>query len=115
MLSRQLEGRELQLSAKLAELGVRGSALDARGVMSRPDRLLFEDARGFYRKFRLLSQCVISREVDTLPALTAAGVDHDVVVYPGAPHSFFDRAHGDFAAECTDAWRRTLAFLASVG
>lgn len=74
LLSRQLEGRELQLSAKLAELGVRGSALDARGVMSRPDRLLFEDARGFYRKFRLLSQCVISREVDTLPALTAAGV-----------------------------------------
>jgi carboxymethylenebutenolidase len=42
-------------------------------------------------------------------------VDHEFVVYPGAPHSFFDRAHGDFADECTDAWRRTLAFLASVG
>jgi carboxymethylenebutenolidase len=47
-------------------------------------------------------------------ALTDAGVDHEFVVYPGAPHSFFDRAHDDFAAECTDAWRRTLRFLASV-
>ncbi len=24
-------------------------------------------------------------------ALTAAGVDHEIVIYPGAPHSFFDR------------------------
>jgi carboxymethylenebutenolidase len=48
-------------------------------------------------------------------ALTDAGVAHEFVVYPGAPHSFFDRAHYDFAAECTDAWRRTLRFLAPVG
>jgi carboxymethylenebutenolidase len=48
-------------------------------------------------------------------ALTDAGVDHEFVVYPGAPHSFFDRAHDDFTAECADAWRRTLGFLASVG
>jgi carboxymethylenebutenolidase len=48
-------------------------------------------------------------------ALTDAGVDHEFVVYPGAPHSFFDRAHDDFTDECTDAWRRTLGFLASVG
>jgi carboxymethylenebutenolidase len=47
-------------------------------------------------------------------ALTDAGVDHEFVVYPGAPHSFFDRAHNDFTDECTDAWQRTLRFLASV-
>jgi carboxymethylenebutenolidase len=44
-------------------------------------------------------------------ALVAAGVEHEVVVYPGAPHSFFDRKHEQFAAESEDAWNRTLAFL----
>ena len=44
-------------------------------------------------------------------ALTAAGVDHEVVVYPGAPHSFFDRKQDEFAAESEDAWNRVLAFL----
>lgn len=47
-------------------------------------------------------------------ALTAADVEHEFVVYPGAPHSFFDRSHGEHQAECTDAWRRTLTFLDSV-
>ena len=44
-------------------------------------------------------------------ALEAAGVEHEVVVYPGAPHSFFDREQEDFAAESEDAWNRVLAFL----
>ena len=44
-------------------------------------------------------------------ALTEAGVEHEVVTYPGAPHSFFDRRQEDFAAESEDAWQRTLAFV----
>jgi carboxymethylenebutenolidase len=44
-------------------------------------------------------------------ALTAAGVEHEVVIYPGAPHSFFDRKHEEFAADSEDAWNRVLAFL----
>jgi len=44
-------------------------------------------------------------------ALTAAGVEHEVVTYPGAPHSFFDRGFEDFAAESEDAWARTLNFI----
>jgi len=44
-------------------------------------------------------------------ALDAAGVEHEVVVYPGAPHSFFDRKQEDFAAESEDAWNRVLAFV----
>ncbi|HSI98413.1 MAG TPA: dienelactone hydrolase family protein [Gaiellaceae bacterium] len=44
-------------------------------------------------------------------ALDAAGVEHEVVIYPGAPHSFFDRKHEEFAAESEDAWSRVLAFL----
>jgi carboxymethylenebutenolidase len=44
-------------------------------------------------------------------ALAAAGAEHELVVYDGAPHSFFDRRHEDFAAASEDAWRRVLAFL----
>jgi carboxymethylenebutenolidase len=44
-------------------------------------------------------------------ALTDAGVDHEVVTYPGAPHSFFDRRHEEFAADSEDAWERVLAFV----
>lgn len=44
-------------------------------------------------------------------ALSAAGVTHEVVVYPGAPHSFFDRKYSEFADESADAWQRVLNFI----
>jgi carboxymethylenebutenolidase len=44
-------------------------------------------------------------------ALTTAGVEHTVVSYPGAPHSFFDRRFDEFADASDDAWKRTLAFI----
>jgi carboxymethylenebutenolidase len=44
-------------------------------------------------------------------ALTAAGVEHEVVLEPGAPHSFFDRRREEFAEQSEDAWRRTLEFI----
>src|SRR3954471_17358818 len=43
--------------------------------------------------------------------LDSAGVEHDFHVYPGAPHSFFDRKQEEFADISEDAWRRVLAFL----
>jgi carboxymethylenebutenolidase len=46
-------------------------------------------------------------------ALTAAGVEHEIVTYGGAPHSFFDRKQADFAEASDDAWRRTLEFVAA--
>ena len=48
-------------------------------------------------------------------ALATAGVEHEIVVYPGAPHSFFDRKQADFADVSEDAWRRVLDFLARHG
>ena len=44
-------------------------------------------------------------------ALTTAGVEHEVVTYDGAPHSFFDRKYDDFADESADAWKRVLEFI----
>jgi carboxymethylenebutenolidase len=45
--------------------------------------------------------------------LDEAGVEHDFHIYPGAPHSFFDRKQEEFADASEDAWRRVLAFLAA--
>ncbi|MGB7860413.1 MAG: dienelactone hydrolase family protein [Acidimicrobiia bacterium] len=36
---------------------------------------------------------------------------NEVVVYPGAPHSFFDRKYSEFADESADAWNRVLNFI----
>jgi carboxymethylenebutenolidase len=44
-------------------------------------------------------------------ALTAAGVEHDLVIYDGAPHGFFDRKYEEYADDSEDAWRRTLEFI----
>jgi carboxymethylenebutenolidase len=44
-------------------------------------------------------------------ALTEAGVEHELVTYDGAPHSFFDRKQEQFAEASDDAWRRVLAFI----
>jgi carboxymethylenebutenolidase len=44
-------------------------------------------------------------------ALDAAGVEHQSLVYEGAPHSFFDRKSAEFAEASADAWRQVLAFL----
>jgi carboxymethylenebutenolidase len=46
-------------------------------------------------------------------ALDEAGVEHTVITYPGAPHSFFDRRATDFAADSADAWQRVLNFIAT--
>jgi carboxymethylenebutenolidase len=44
-------------------------------------------------------------------ALTAAGVEHRLITYPGAPHSFFDRTAAEHADAAADAWRQVLTFV----
>jgi carboxymethylenebutenolidase len=44
-------------------------------------------------------------------ALSDAGVSNEMKIYDGAPHSFFDRAFAEFAADCDDAWTRILSFI----
>ena len=44
-------------------------------------------------------------------ALTDGGVEHELVTYEGAPHSFFDRRYEEFDEASEDAWRRVLEFL----
>jgi carboxymethylenebutenolidase len=44
-------------------------------------------------------------------ALSDAGVEHEVEIYDGAPHSFFDRRFDEHAEASADAWKRTVAFI----
>jgi carboxymethylenebutenolidase len=43
--------------------------------------------------------------------LTEVGVPHEMHIYEGAPHSFFDRSFEQWKEACDDAWRRILAFI----
>jgi carboxymethylenebutenolidase len=43
--------------------------------------------------------------------LTERGVDHRIVIYPGAPHSFFDRKKEEFADASAAAWDEVTAFI----
>jgi carboxymethylenebutenolidase len=44
-------------------------------------------------------------------ACRKANVKHDSTVYPGAPHSFFDRKYAEFADASADAWRKVQGFI----
>lgn len=46
-------------------------------------------------------------------ALDQAEVEHTIVTYPGAPHSFFDRRMADYAEASADAWKRVLSFIST--
>ncbi len=46
-------------------------------------------------------------------ALEQAGVEHQIVIYPGTPHSFFDRRYTEYHEQSADAWRRVLGFIAA--
>jgi carboxymethylenebutenolidase len=44
-------------------------------------------------------------------ALAEAGIDHRVIAYPDAPHSFFDRKAADYAEASAAAWDEVLRFI----
>jgi carboxymethylenebutenolidase len=44
-------------------------------------------------------------------ALDAAAVERSTIVYPGAPHSFFDRKAAEFQDASDAAWAATLDFI----
>jgi carboxymethylenebutenolidase len=44
-------------------------------------------------------------------ALQVGGVEQRIVIYPGAPHSFFDRKAAEFADASDQAWAEILGFI----
>jgi carboxymethylenebutenolidase len=43
--------------------------------------------------------------------LDEAGVPNELIVYEGAPHSFFDRSFTEHQAAAADAWTRVVRFI----
>ena len=76
--------------------------LDLAGSFNAPVLGLFGGADG-----AITADAVAAFEA----ALGAAGVDHRIVTYPGAPHSFFDRKAAEFAKESEAAWTEVLDFI----
>jgi carboxymethylenebutenolidase len=51
----------------------------------------------------------VADQLELADTMRRAGAEVDAVVYEGAPHSFFDRAHDQWAEACGDAWAHVLA------
>jgi carboxymethylenebutenolidase len=49
-----------------------------------------------------------------IAALRPRGIDVQLHVYDGAPHSFFDRSFADHRDACADAWVRVIDFIDAV-
>jgi carboxymethylenebutenolidase len=84
------------------------SRFDGRGVLTQA-----ADIRGpVLGLFGGADKAIPAEQIEEFEsALSAAGVEHEIHVYPGAPHSFFDKKQDEFADESEDAWRRILGFL----
>jgi carboxymethylenebutenolidase len=114
-------GSESFLATTNAELGLAGAvgfygSLDRskRGLESPLERA--PDMHGpILGLFGGADQGITEDQIDEFSRrLDQAGVEYDFHVYPGAPHSFFDRRQEEFAEASEDAWRRVLAFLATI-
>jgi carboxymethylenebutenolidase len=86
----------------------------ARGGTPQPAELAAEMSSPILGLFGGADQGIPAAAVDTFEeALERAGVDHRLVTYPDAPHSFFDRKAEQFAGESAAAWTEIQQFLAA--
>jgi len=107
----------LQAASGLGYAGVIGFYGWPLGLKRWPDRPRPIDAAPSYKSpvlsiFGGADEGIPQAAVDEFnAALRKAGVKHDATVYPGAPHSFFDRKFTEFAEASADAWKRVQAFV----
>jgi len=107
----------LQAASGLGYAGVIGFYGWPSGLKRWPDRPKPIDAVPRYKCavqsiFGGADEGIPQVDVDAFDgALKKANVRHDLKVYPGAPHSFFDRKYTEFAEASADAWKRVQAFV----
>ena len=107
----------LQAASGLGYKGVIGFYGWPLGLTRWPDRPKPIDAVTQYKSavlslFGGADQGIPQADVDSFnEACRKANVKHDSTVYPGAPHSFFDRKYTEFADASADAWRRVQGFI----
>ncbi len=103
-------------------LGLAGAV----GFYGHPNRVFLEGATPLVERvdeFSCPLLCLMGGDDPGIPleevdafrtALEPTGHEHEIVVYDGAPHSFFDRKYEEFAEASADAWDRVLTFLGVV-
>ena len=107
----------LQAASGLGYKGVIGFYGWPQGLKRWPDRPKPIDAVGSYKSavlsiFGGADEGIPQADVDAFNAACAkANVKHDSNVYPGAPHSFFDRKFKEFADASADSWRKVQGFV----
>ena len=109
----------LQAASGLGYAGVIGFYGWPLGLKRWPDRPRPIDAASRYAcpvlsLFGGADEGIPQADVDQFDAaLKKSNVKHRATVYPGAPHSFFDRKFTEFADASADAWRRVQDFVKS--
>ena len=113
-----LGGRAAFLSATLGlglggVVGFYGNPVGAgRGGSPAPADLAADVASPILGLFGGADQGIPAEGITTFDAaLDEAAVEHRLITYPDAPHSFFDRKAADFAAASASAWDETLSFI----
>jgi carboxymethylenebutenolidase len=107
----------LQAASSLDYAGVIGFYGWPLGLKRWPDRPKPIDAVSRYKSavlslFGGADEGIPQADVDAFnEACRKAHVEHDSTVYPGAPHSFFDRKFTEFADASADAWRKVQGFI----
>jgi carboxymethylenebutenolidase len=107
----------LQAASGLGYAGVIGFYGWPLGLRRWPDRPRPIDSVSKYTcpvlsLFGGADEGIPQKDVDEFDAACRkASVKHAATVYPGAPHSFFDRKQAEFAEASADAWRRVQAFV----
>ena len=107
----------LQAASDLNYSGVIGFYGWPLGLKRWPDRPKPIDAVSRYKApvqslFGGADEGIPQADVDAFDAACKkANVKHDMKVYPGAPHSFFDRKFKEFADASADAWTRVQTFV----
>jgi carboxymethylenebutenolidase len=103
---------DLDLAGVIGLYGVLArERFDGHGVLTSAA----ETRRPLLGLFGGADQAIPQEQIDEFESqLAESGATYEIHVYPGAPHSFFDKKQDEFADESEDAWRRMLGFLAGL-
>ena len=93
-------GGDLDVAACAGFYGRPAMVGDAAARASRPTLMLIAGAD---------AATPVEDQLALAETMRGGGAEVSTAVYDGAPHSFFDRAHGEWAEACRDAWEHVLA------